>query len=530
MNGMKLKIGAGILIFTFLVSSCADFLDVNDNPNQATSVGADLILPQAIVATASVGSFFNGYGGHFGGYLANAGGFSGFGILLSYNLTPGAYDFLWTTTYQDPLQDLKVVIDNTEGKDELAYFNAAAKIMQVVNYQRLVDAFGDVPYSEALRGAAALAPKYDDAATIYTDLIATLDEAIDIIDNAEFPLRLTKASDPLFGANPSSGGERDIDDQMMDWKKYANTLKLRMLIRLSSTRDVTSGFAAIDQSLGFLTDDALVDPGFEKNRPNPTWLAWGRNVAGALSNPARIPTTFSFGFYNGTKISDPGRGEASFVNFPTTPTNQLGNEVGNPTAVAGSVTWASNDPATEGLGILKGPGMGEPLMLAAEAHFLVAEAQVRGLLAGGIAAAKASFNNGIKASFAYLYKDENETLHDTTGLVDNYFGLNPTNDLVIFDLATTEAARIEAIITQKYIAMNMITSDESYNEYRRTGFPVTVPGGGPSLDIASNKSTITSRADRLPTRIMYPATEQSYNNSNYRTIDYAGDLIFWDPN
>jgi hypothetical protein len=52
--------------------------------------------------------------------------------------------------------------------------------------------------------------------------------------------------------------------------------------------------------------------------------------------------------------------------------------------------------------------------------------------------------------------------------------------------------------------MNMITSDESYNEFRRTGFPVTVPGGAPALDIASNKSTITERFDRLPTRVMYP--------------------------
>lgn len=519
------------MLVIFIASSCEDFLDVNDNPNQATSVNVDLVLPQAIVASAWASSNFgNIYGGHFGGFQANAGGFSGFGIRLSYNLTAAAYDFQWTNIYEDALMDLKVVMDATEGNDALAYYNAAAKIMTVVNFQRLVDAYGDIPYTEALRGAEILAPKYDDAATIYQDLLVKLDEAIATIDDAQFPQRLTKASDPLFGALPSSSSERDSDEQMADWKRYANTLKLRILVRLSSTRDVTAGFASLDQVLGFITDDAIVNPGYEKNRPNPTWAAFGRTPADALSNAFLIPTTFSFGFYNGTKILDGGRGETMFVSFPTTPTNQLGNEVGNPTILAGKVTWASDDEDTEGLGVLKGPSMGEPMMLAAEARFLVAEAQVKGLLPGGIAGAEVSFNNGIKASFAYLYKDASETLQDTTGLVANYFSLNPANDLVIFDLATTEAARIEAIITQKYIALNMVNCDEAYNEYRRTGFPVSILGGGPAFDIASNKSTITTRPDRLPTRIMYPATEQSYNSSNYRNVDYKSELIFWDPN
>lgn len=530
MRKFNIKIWGGALLMIFLTTSCEDYLDVNTNPNQAITADVNLVLPQAIVATASLTNTFNSYGGHFGGYIANAGGFSGFGTLFSYNLTPNDYNFQWVTTYQDPLADLKYVIDNTEGVDAQAYFNAAAKIMTVVNYQRLVDAFGDIPYSKALQGATFLAPEYDDAETIYQDLIATLDEAIDIIDNAEFPQRLTKASDPLFGASPSSTSERPIADQMLDWKKYANTLKLRMLVRMSTTRDVTAGFAGLDQALGFLTDDAIVDPGYEKNRPNPSWGVWGKTPADALANSSRVPTTFSFGFYNGSKISDAGRGETIYVNFPLTPTNQLGNEVGNPTIVAGLVTWASNQAGLEGLGVLKGPGMGQPLMLAAEARLLQAEAELQGLLPGGIAASKASFNKGIKASFAYLYKDENENMKDTTGLFANYLSVNNANDLVNYDLATTTISRLEAIITQKYIALNMINSDESFNEYRRTGFPVSVAGGAPAFDIASNKSTVTARPDRLPTRVMYPASEQSFNAVNYVTIDYTSNLIFWDPN
>lgn len=510
-------------------SACEDQLDINENPNAPTAADVQLVLPQAITASASIANQFNSYGGHFGGFIANAGGFSGFGNLLNYNLTPGDWNGLWVNTYQDPLQDLKYVIDHTEGDDQLAYFNAAAKIMTVVNYQRLVDAFGNIPYSDALRADEGIvAPKYDDAATIYQDLFAKLDEAIDIIENAQFPLRLTENTDPLFG-------EFDGDDasvHMTAWRKYANTLKLRILLRLSSKSDfsafVSQGFANLDLTLGFLDDDAIVDPGYELNRPSPEWASWGRTPADALANSSRIPTAFSFGFYNGDKISDPGRGEAIYVNYPLTPTNQLGNEDDAPTIVAGQVTWASNEEGYEGLGVLKGPSMGEPLMLAAEAYFLQSEAQLKGFIPGDYIE---SYYAGITASFAYIYKDENEAITEPVDpLVQTYLADNAGNRLVEIEVAATDAERLEAIITQKYIALNMINSDEAWNEYRRTGYPATQLGGAPEFDIASNKSSITSRPDRLPTRILYPSSEQSYNASNYVTINHASDLIFWDPN
>lgn len=526
MKKINSKIWAGAMAVLLLASSCDDFLDINTNPNQATVADVQLVLPQAIVASASVSNAYNSYGGHFGGYIANAGGFSGFGTLLTYNLTPSDYNGLWTTTYQDPLRDLKYVIDNTEGNDQYAYFNAAAKIMTVWNYMKLVDTFGDIPYTQALRGEEGfLTPEYDDAATIYADLIATCDEAIALIDGAQAPLRLTKAFDPLFGSLAEATAQRDAIEQITDWKRFANTLKLKMLVR---TNAAAGSFTFSTD--GFITDDAIVDPGYELNRPNPTWATWGRTIAGALSNSSRIPTTFSFAFYNGTKLSDAGRGRTLFVNFPSTPNNQLGNEVNNPTIVANQVTWAGTG-AYSGLGVLKGPAQGQPIMLLAEAKFLQAEAQLTGKLAGTYTT---TYYEGITASFSYMYKDQAEVVTQSVApLVTTYLTANATNRLVEIEAATTDAQRLEAIITQKYIANTMISSDESYNEYRRTGYPVTVPGGAAALDIASNKSTITDRFDRLPTRVMYPSSEASYNAANYRNIDYrsvSAERIFWDPN
>ncbi|KAB7732096.1 SusD/RagB family nutrient-binding outer membrane lipoprotein [Rudanella paleaurantiibacter] len=526
----KIHIYLLLTLTTFLATSCEKYLDVNTNPNQATSASAQLVLPQAIVGSAAITSQFNfNYGAHFGGYIANAGGFSGFGNLLNYNLVPGDYNFLWTNTY-DNLQDYKYVLEQTDGKDDQAYYNAAARIMTALSYQRLVDAFNDVPYSEALKGNGNLAPKYDSGSAVYQDLINQLDQAIATINNAKFPLSLNSSSDPLFGGD------------MTRWKQFANTIKLRILIRMSGVAAlssfVTSKAAALDKNLGFLTADAIVNPGYVKDKPNPSWNTFGYSTTGTLANSSRISTQYVYGFYNGQKLTDPGRGSVLFKNFgvsnPATPINQLGNESNAPTVITNYSTWytgtfSSASSISNALGVLKGPSQGQVLMLAAESSFLQAEGRLKGLLAGDPAV---SFNQGITDSYTYLYKDVTNAVASNKNVatdVAKYKTDNAASYLVNFSLATTNDQKLEAIITQKYIAVAMINSEEGWNEYRRTGYPKTNPAGNGYTNIASNKSN-SSRPDKLPTRVLYPSSEQSYNSANYKAINVFGDLIFWDPN
>ncbi|MCF2493745.1 SusD/RagB family nutrient-binding outer membrane lipoprotein [Dyadobacter chenhuakuii] len=515
-----------LAVLVTVLSSCSDYLDINTNPNQATSVQPLLVLPAAITGTASVSNQFNSYGLHFGGYMANAGGFSGFGNLFNYQIIPADYNALWVNAY-DNLNDYKYVIDKTEGDDTQAYASAAAQIMVAYNFQKLVDAFGDVPYTEALQNNANLTPKYDDAATIYQDLVTKLDESIAKIDGAEFPTALNSSSDPMFGGD------------MEKWKKFANTIKLRILIRVSGvpalSSFVTTKFAALDKTIGFITDDAIVNPGYVKDKPNPLWNSWGYQTTGTLSNSSRIPTEFAFGFYKGQKLEDIGRGEVIYKNFETnTPVNQLGNEVDAPTIITNYSTWytgtfSSASSISNALGVLKGPSQGQVLMLLAEAQFLQAEARLKGFITGDFAA---SFDAGIAASYTYLYKDVTNVVaagKNVAADVATYKAGNAASYLVNIKLATTPAQRLEAIITQKWIAVNMINSEEGYNEFRRTGYPVTQPNGDAYHNIASLLSTST-RPDKLPSRILYPTSEQSYNAGNYRAINPFTDLIFWDPN
>jgi Susd and RagB outer membrane lipoprotein len=281
-----------------------------------------------------------------------------------------------------------------------------------------------------------------------------------------------------------------------------------------------------------------VNPGYTKqtNQQNPTWNTWGYTVAGALSNSSRIPTQFVYGFYKGQKLTDNGRGLVVFKNFASngTPVNQLGNEANAPSVITSYSTWytgtfSSASSISNSLGILKGPSMGQPIMLAAESLFLQAEAQLKGYIPGTFAT---TFDQGITQSFTYLYKDVTNVVgtgKNVTADVATYKTDNAASYLVNIGLATTAAERLEAIITQKYIALNMINSEEGWNEYRRTGFPKTNPVGNGYTNIASNKSNST-RPDKLPTRILYPSSEQSYNSANFKAVNQFADLIFWDPN
>ena len=168
-----------------------------------------------------------------------------------------------------------------------------------------------------------------------------------------------------------------------------------------------------------------------------------------------------------------------------------------------------------------------PILTAAESYFLQAEAAVRGIITGD---AKTLFENGITSSFKYLYlKEDGTSIGNATADVATYLADNSTSPLVNFSLATTDEQKIEAIITQKYIAMNMVNSDVAWNDYRRTLYPKlnNSPSASGTETFASTVSEST-RPDRLPSRILYPASEGAYNSTNVpKNVSPFTSLIFW---
>lgn len=513
---------ASLFTAGFALQSCNDYLDVNTNPNKATSVDAQLLLPGAIVRSASLTVSYNNYGGQLAGYQANAGGFSGFGSMIDYNFVPGT-NSNFEAAY-DNLTDYKLVSDAAKADKNLGFFGAAAEIMSVLEFHRIVDQHGNIPYTEALQGAANIIPKYDKGEDVYMDLINRLDAAIAVIKAGDYTIGLNSSSDPLFAGNKDR------------WVQFANTLKLRLLLRVSGVSALSSSaqqkIAAIEQN--FLTDDAMVNPGYAQDRPNPMWASRGYTTAGAVATPSRIPAYYSYGYYDGNKLLDSDRGAVIYNDFGNTarptPVNQLGNETNSPAVRPNYSPWYSGtfnsaSSISTALGVLKGPTQAQPIITAAEAHFLVAEARLKGYLQGDY---KASFESGIKASYNYLFKNVGGTLETGKNVntsFNKYLEEN-TSYLVKIDQATSAAQRLEAIITQKYIALNMIHGDEAWNDYRRTGYPVTQPNGTRYTNMASVASSSTA-PDKLPTILKYPQNEYSYNPGNVKDLNVFTDKVFW---
>jgi hypothetical protein len=521
-----------ILFFTIIVglcgTSCKKYLAINSNPNSLTAASPDLVLPLAIVNTAGLVSSLNDYGSQTVGYAANAGGYGGFGASWTYDYPNSSGDGYWSSAYST-LENYKVIINSTEGSDVNVYFNAAAKIMSAYMYEMLVDEFNSIPYSESLKGDTVLKPAYDDPAVIYATLASSLDSAITEIDNAQAPTGLSTGTDPLFGGN------------MTSWKQFANTIKLRLIIRATGVAQFANTSFSSD---GFLTSDALVNPGYalasatSGTQVNPSWGTWVATYAGSRVGQAWIPATYVFGYYDGTKLVDAFRGSVIYNGFTSssspTPYNQLGVQPPNNTLTSPSNggAWYSGGGSTgtswgNSPGVMKGPNMGEPLMLLAESDFLQAEADVRGILSQNDST---DFYNGILASFTYLYEGPTGTLLAGDPVADaaTYESQNSASYLVNYTLATSTAQKTEAIITQKYIALNFINGQEAWSEYRRTGYPANSPTviNNPYGSFTSTQSQAT-RPDGLPARLPYPDSEVATNGTNVPQVNTYTSTIFW---
>lgn len=522
-----LIIATGLIV---LGSSCKKYLDINQNPNVATSGTPEVVLPQALVYAAANTSTFNNYGSQLVGYSANAGGYGGFGASVTYNFSNATFAGLWSSTY-DLLGDFQYVINQTDTLPDYGYFNGAAKIMKALNYQMLVDTYNDVPYRDALKGTGKLTPAYDTAQRIYQDLAKVLDTAIatikltktDETTNPTSNVKVLGSSDPMFSGN------------MTQWIKLANTIKLRLIIRAGDKVAFTN--TTFDDA-GFLTTDAIVNPGYTRDngKQNPQWNSWAYTYSGGAGTKSWIPTKFILSYYNGTKLED-YRGDAIYFGFPNTASNQLGFESNSVTSSPAGSAWLSgaNDGADrssgaggKSIGILKGPNAGQPILMASESYFLQAEAVIRGIITGD---AKTLFDNGILASYKYLYQKPDgsyDSEWDPETDYAAYLANNPTSYLVHFELATTLPQQTEAIITQKYIALNFIHGHEAWNEYRRTHYPAIVEGSNDPVQSFASTQSISTRPDRLPTRVLYPLTEASNNSTNMpKGISPFASFIFW---
>jgi hypothetical protein len=277
-----------LAVALLLTTSCEEFLDVNTDPNNPTSVTPDLVLPVGQKYTAELIQRDRRIS-HLGNMMmynwSQSDGFSWYNDEFLYQVTSSFYQTIFNTTYGSALKQYQI-LDNMMG-DEYAYYRAIGKVMKAYHFQLLVDIYGDIPYTEALQRSLEATPLYDDAQDIYDDLVAQLDSAITLIKEADIAIVI----------EPDENGDVMFEGDMDEWIRFANTMKLRILVREAGVKDVSADIAAIEaEGSGFITSDVLVNPGYavEAGKQNPLWndLGWDEGGTQTLSSKATCATPF----------------------------------------------------------------------------------------------------------------------------------------------------------------------------------------------------------------------------------------------
>jgi len=497
-------------------SSCntKSFLDINTNPNQLPTSLPNYVFTNALNTTATnIAGNTNGQGSNELGFYWAGQWSQGNGYIITtsqfaYQFTNG--DFNYWDTYYDNLEDYQFVINNADANNQ-KFLKGPSKVMKAMLFQQLVDLYGNIPYTDALKAAAVLAPKFDDQKAVYESLITLLDEAIVDLKANSFSGSFG-TSDIAFGGNNTK------------WVQFANSLKMRILIRQSKVagRDTyikTEINKIVTEGSGFITgtDVGIGGPSFFQpaaGQLNPVYDRWGYNETGAkraLNNYPR-PTQFLVNSLKAAgdtlrlkRIAYANGGENSNAPGVSTKPEIMANYSGTPFGASSGYLPANTVSLGPSL-IVKGEyNRAYIIMTASEVQFLLAEAKQRYTDVTLPSAAKAYFEEGIVQSFRLLGANTAGAAAFVGSKIQNYD----------WDASTDKLA---AIAIQKWIALTNFSGLEAWAEYRRTNLPVTPQ----SIQVPDNKR---------PTRLFYPNTEGGSNSANVTAqgnIDVFATKLFWD--
>ncbi|MFZ1702698.1 MAG: SusD/RagB family nutrient-binding outer membrane lipoprotein, partial [Saprospiraceae bacterium] len=230
-----------LLLFTItVIASCSEELsDLNIDPNNSPNANPAQVLSSAQGFLGwTVDGQFNVRSALWAQYWTWGPGVA-IGNIERYVSDGTDYDNGWTRLYNGALADLDF-IENSDAKVHAGI----AKIMKAYIFQSLVDHFGDIPFSEALKGASDgnFAPKYDDDQEVYNALIPMINDGIKLLGTAGSIS--VGAEDYIYGGNVGK------------WTKFANSLKLRILMRQSNVKDVSAEVKALVSAGNFIESSA----------------------------------------------------------------------------------------------------------------------------------------------------------------------------------------------------------------------------------------------------------------------------------
>jgi hypothetical protein len=526
MKKLTLKYLIPGLILFFLGSCTKNFEEYNTNPNSPglDQASPDMLLTNAIESmTDRVHEIFLGHemGSCWVQHMAKV----QYTDEDRYIPRISVINNSWTSFYAASGYDVYTILKIADATGQNNY-KGVGLVMYVYISSVLTDLFGDIPYTQAWKGAvddgSIIQPVYDTQESIYLDMIAKLDEANTLLaDAGEIP------GDILYNGDPAL------------WQKFANSLRLRLLLRMSARDE-----AFVTTEMTKMVDDPDTYPIFESSADHAALQYLG-------SAPNNNPIN------ENRKTRDDHRVSKSLIDLTYT-NNALvdwrvslyaeldGNDdyEGLPNGLTSSKAAAYNDNGlkyTSKIGSFyaqaTAPGV---LMSYAELQFILAEAAHKGYIGGGDAAAETYYLEGIWASYDQNHDYFATVLTDVWGgTFESQLGWDGSQDIVEFAFEnyvangahTYDKSTYYPVIFDPAIAMEQIAYErwvagfdqglQSWFEWRRTGVPTLTP---------AEDGVISS----IPVRSTYPSDEYSRNKTNLdaaianQGADELTTPVWWD--
>ena len=488
------KILLTFFALSLVLSSCEfgeGFEEMNVDPNKASQLDASNKFASAILKTSG-GRYENWrasliYQSTMIQHLSSTAGYwSG----DKYFRSDHSANALWDRYYPDVIKEIEDIRAQLTSEGNSGSEMGMLRILRVFAFTRLTDIYGDIPYSEAGQGYinGILKPKYDAQQDIYMDMLKELEEAV-----AQIGASTTMgSSDLIFQGNTTK------------WKAWGNSMMLRLAMRLTKVDSATAkAWAEKAVAAGTMTSNdhiAMVPhtdgpEGINKNGHGEVFDADGnprmsKTFVDWMKDDPRLPILAARRSDKSTAIAD---------------------LIGMPNGSTGATVADTSIYAEPNRGVITGRDAPMVFQTYAEVRLLKAEMAFRGWSVPGDA--KTHYEAGVKAAMQMLGSIYPKTAAITDAQVADYLAAKPY-----------DAAKGWEMISEQYWAATLLNEYESFNNWRRTGYPTLTP--------VNYDGNVTGGT--IPRRLIYPVSEQATNGDNYgaavarQGADNFTTRIWWD--
>jgi hypothetical protein len=477
-----------------------DLVKLNINPQALNEIDMNFLFTASQLGTASGGDRGDnryidwrtnmGVFAHAIQQIANVGGGIATGDKYTENAEASAAP--WDFLYNGPLQTLEEILLQTGPggfqDGQRANLRQASRILKAYNFMRLTDYYGNIPYSEALRGKAdgLFFPKFDTQQSIYADLLKEVSEATAAL-SASAPDAGFANADLFYGGD------------IAKWKKFGNSLLLRMAMRVSNVdAAATTKYATQAIAGGVMTANS--DRARIQTDLGPSEWTNQNGISRAFADgDGGQPSPLSATLINWLKAkNDPrlmilsgGVGKNGARNMEAAAQKGLPN--GLDTGTLQDFLGKIGTNPMEEFSVINPKMLDDNedyvFMNFSEVEFLLAEAAERKI--AGASDAAGHYNKGVKAAIQQ-YDHYDASLAVTDAVANAYVAANPYNGL--------------ASIGEQMWVSKFFNWWEAWADWKRTGFPKLTP--------VNYLGNITGGT--IPRKLRIPNGEISTNAENFQ--------------